>query len=469
MTQLVAPSTHDKAYHFNLDSQTHGSFAEIGAGQEVARWFFQVGRAARTVAKTISAYDMAISDSLYGPAPRYVSRQRLEAMLEQEYRQLLEGLSTTRGGTTTFFAFADTIATRRPGHDEHGRGWVGMRFQAKPYEEPSQIILHVHLLEATPLQQQNTLGVLGVNLIYGAFYQRDDLPALVGSLMDGLVTEYIDIDLIKVAGPAFAGVDNRLLSLQLVEKQLTNAAMFTESGEVVQPSEVIYKRPILAVRGGFRPATRLTVDLIERARDQFLAEPEVKGKDPVILAEMTLNDLRTENTIRHEDFLGRAQMLHVLGIDVLITNFRPFYQLTDYLAGYTDQMIGIPVGVPTFRDILDEKFYEDLGGGSLEAVGRLFKQSVKMYVYPTVDTANGQIVDLNSVALPPPADHVRCLLRDTGRIEAVVGCDMACLSIDTHDVLARIQSGDRSWESMVPPAIAENIKEQNLFGYRPTI
>ena len=273
----VASNTRQKALALNLDATTYGTFAEIGAGQEVARWFFSVGGAAGTVAKTISAYDMAVSSGLYGPTQRYVSRQRLEAMLEQEFAQLLERLGSGRGDSKRFFAFADTVATSSYGKSENGRGWLGIRYQAQPRQEPSEIIVHAHLSDSTAARQQEALGILGVNLVYGAFHRRNPVADLA-ALMDGLSREQVEIDMIKVSGPAFAGVDNRLMSLQLVESGLTDAAMFTAGGEVVQPSEILYKRPILVERGSFRPATKLTLDLLDRAREQFLEEPEVGGR-----------------------------------------------------------------------------------------------------------------------------------------------------------------------------------------------
>ena len=464
----AAVGTREKALRLNLESPAYGSFAEIGAGQEVARWFFLVGGAARTVAKTISAYDMAVSDSLYGPTTRYVSRQRLEAMLEREFAQVVDSLASTRGAQNAFFAFADTVATRRHGHGENGRGWVGISFQPRPLQPPSEIIVHVHLLDGTAGAEQQTLGVLGVNLIYGAFYHREDLPTLLGSLMDGLGRERIEIDMVKVSGPAFAGVDNRLLSLQLVEQRLTDAAMFTAAGEVVQPSEVLYKKPILVERGSFRPATRLTVDLLERARDRFIEEPEVRGSHPVVLAEMTLRNLHAETGVGPEDFLARAEILHVLGIDVLVSRFQPYYQLTDYLAGYTDRMIGIAVGLPTIRDLLDEQYYAtpELQGGALEAIGRLFKRAVKVYVYPTWNPVSGAIVTVDNAALPAPGNHIRDFLLEIGQVEPLAGYESQYLSIQTRDVLARLQRGDPSWEEMVLPVVAENIKQHHLFGYR---
>jgi hypothetical protein len=462
----VVSSTQDKALRLNLDSPTYGAFAEIGAGQEVARWFFLVGGAAKTVAKSISAYDMAVSDLLYGKAQRYVSRQRLEAMLELELDQLIASLGSKRGADTTFFAFADTVATRRHGHDENGRGWVGVRFQTRPLEAPSQIIVHVHLMDKSAVREQEALGVLGVNLLYGAFYHRQDLPTLIGSLTDDLSREQIEVDMIKVSGPGFVGVDNRLLSLQLVEQQLTDAAMFTSAGEVVQPSEVLYKKPILVERGSFRPPTRLTIDLLERARERFLQEPEVRGREPVVLAEMNLRHLRSNGTIGHDDFLARADILHVLGFDVLISRFQPYYQLADYLCAYTDQMLGIAAGIPSVRDVLDERYYEDLSGGALESVGRLFKRSVKMYVYPTFDASTGQIVTLENTPVPRPGSHIRDLLLELGHIVPLRDYEPKYLSIKTVDVLARLQKGDASWEELVLPEVAQIIKKEKLLGYR---
>ncbi len=274
----VTLSTQQKALRVNQDVATYGAFAEIGGGQEVARWFFYVGGAAGTVAKTISAYDMAVSDVVYGPAQQYVSRKRLAAMLDHEFALLLERLGPSRGNTTAFFAFADTVVTRSYHCPGKGRGWVGIRFQVRPHDIPSEIIVHVHLFDSTGVRQQEALGVLGVNLIYGAFYLRGELTTLIGSLMDDLSRERAEIDMIKLSGPVFSGVDNRLMSLQLVEQNLTDAAMFTARGDVVQPSEVLHKKPILVERGNFRPITRLTLDLLERAREQFIKDPGVLGQ-----------------------------------------------------------------------------------------------------------------------------------------------------------------------------------------------
>jgi hypothetical protein len=461
----ATPSTRRKALALNLDPVTYGVFAEAGGGQEVARWFFEVGGAAGTVAKTISAYDMAMGDALYGPAQRYVSRQRLEAMLEHEFAQLTEQLGPRRGDATAFFAFADTVATRSYRRPENGRGWVGIRFQARPHEPPSTIILHAHLLDATPVHQREALGVLGVNLIHGAFFTRQDPSALIGSLMDDLSRGRVEVDMIKLSGPAFSGVDNRLMALQLVEQGLTDAAMLEASGDVVQPSEVLHKRPILVERGSFRPATKLTLDLLGRAREQFLEEPSVAGQEPIVLAEMTLRSLMPGRDVGHTDFLARADILRALGLDVLISRFEPYYQLAEYLAGYTDRLIGMAVGLPSVRQIADEQYYSDLPGGVLEAAGRLFKRSVKLYVYPTRDPVSGQIHSVEDAPIPAPWRHLRDLLLEIGRIEPIRRYDEEYLSIRTPDVLARIEAGDEAWDAMVPAAVAVTIRTKRLFGY----
>jgi hypothetical protein len=464
----AATGTQQKALAINLDGTSYGTFAEIGGGQEVARWFFTVGGAAGTVAKSISAYDMAVSDGLYGCTERYVSRQRLEAMLKQEFVQLLDRLGPDRGDTKNFFAFANTVATggfRKPGS---GRGWIGVRFQARPREEPSEVIIHAHLFDSAATRQQEALGVLGVNLIHGAFFRRQDPAELIASLMDELSRERVEIDMVKLSGPVFATVDNRLMSLQLVERGLTDAAMFTASGEVVQPSEVLYKKPILVERGTFRPATNLTLDLLHRALDQFRQEPSVREQQPVVLAEMTLRSLEPTADVGHTDFLARAEILSALGIDVLVSRFEAYYQLAEYLAGYTDALIGLAVGLPTVRQLVaDEKYYTDLPGGVLESAGRLFKRFVKMYVYPTRDPASGEIRSVEQAPVPAPWHHLRDILLEIGRFEPIHGYNESYLSIRTPDVLDRIQRGDQSWEEMVPVAVAEIIKAKHLFGWQP--
>jgi hypothetical protein len=465
--QTLQASTYQKALQINLDAGKYGAFAEIGAGQEVARWFFHVGRASNTVAKTISAYDMSVSDAIYGRSERYVSRQRLEAMLEHEWGLLLERLQATRGERSAFFVFADTVATRNPTRDENGHGWLGLRFQTHPGGPPSEIIIHVHMLDKESARAQDALGVVGVNLIHAALFQHDQPSVLLAALLDDLSRERIEIDMLKLGGTAFADVDNRLMSLQLVEGGFTNAALFRADGEVVQPSEVLYKRPILVERGSFRPITNLTLDLLTRAHEQFLQDPRLQGESPVVLMEMTLHDLASESGIDHRDFLARVDILRELGQTVLISSYGRYFRLVEYLARYTQKRIGIAVGIPSLRDITDQQHYEDLAGGLLESSGRLFKTGVTLYVYPTRAPETGTVITADALPVLPSIQPLITYLLEHRFVEPIRNYNPDYLSIRTPDVLAKLQSGDRAWETMVPPPIVHAIKRNKLFGWQP--
>ena len=455
--------TRQKALALNLDARTYGTIAEIGGGQEVARWFFKAGGAAGTVAKTISAYDMGISDAVYGPAKRYVSRERLNAMLEREFSQLSDQLGQKHGDNKCFFSFANTVATRRFRSPEQGRGWIGLRFQSQPHEQPSQITLHAHLHDLLPDLEQEALGILGINLIYGAYFLRQTPTDLVAGLMDDLSRDRVEIDMIKFSGPAFAPVENRLMSLQLVELGYTDAAMFTANGEVVQPSEVLYKKPILVERGSFRPVTNVTLDLLEMAREAFLKEPGMEGQEPIVLAEMTLRNLAPGTEVGHSDFLARADILGAIGFDVLISRFELDYQVAEYLSAYTDKLIGFAIGLPTVKKLVQEQFYTGLQGGVLEAVGRLYKRSVKSYVYPARDPKTGRVETFDEVILPGPWQHLHRLLLELGRVQSIRSSNERLLSIHGQDVLARIETDDPSWKSLVPAKVVGIIESKGLF------
>src|ERR1043165_1088906 len=295
-------TTNRKALTINLDDAQYGTFAEIGAGQEVARVFFQAGGAAGTVAKTISAYDMTFSDAIYGKAPRYVSRERLSLMLDHEYQLLIERLAAQRGERTTFFVFADTVATKSFKGNNDAHGWMGMRFQTEPGGPASEIMLHVRMWDKEAVLQQEALGIVGTNLIYGAFYYREDPKRFIMSLVDNVGAARMEVDMIKFSGPAFKEVDNRLVSLHLVEHGLTNAVMFGPQGDVLQPSEALYKKAILVERGSFRPVTHVNVDMLNCATAQFVQEPAVKGKDVIVLMEITIDRKSTRLNSSHVAF-----------------------------------------------------------------------------------------------------------------------------------------------------------------------
>src|SRR5882762_4427518 len=392
--------TNKKAFQINLDTKKYGTFAEIGAGQEVARRFFHVGGASGTVAKTLSAYDMTFSDAIYGTADRYVSRNRLQTMLDHEYNLLIERLDQKFGNERTFFVFADTVAARSFKQHNESHGWLGVRFQEQTRGEPSQIIIHIRMLDESHVDQQEGLGIIGVNLLYGAFYHRQP-EKLIASLQENLAPNRIQVDMIRFSGPAFPKVDNRLMSLQLVSQGLTNAVMFTADGETVQPADILYKKAILVERGSFRPVTHATNDMLDGARPAFLKECGCSEKDLVVLMEMTLENLLAEGQLNHPDFLARVDILGALGRTVLVSKFGEYYRLAAYLSRYTNKMIGLVMGVPSLMEIFDEKYYLNLEGGILEALGRMFKHGLKLYVYPVIDETTGAILSATQVHVAP--------------------------------------------------------------------
>jgi hypothetical protein len=456
--------TNKKAFQINLDAKKYGTFAEIGAGQEVARRFFHVGGASGTIAKTMSAYDMTFSDAIYGTADRYVSRNRLTTMLDHEYKLLLERLDEKLGNQRTFFVFADTVAARSFKQHNESHGWLGVRFQTQTRSEPSQIIIHIRMLDESNVDQQEALGIIGVNLLYGAFYYHQP-EKLIASLQENLAPDRIQVDMIKFSGPAFANVDNRLMSLQLVSQGLTNAVMFTADGETVQPADILYKKAILVERGSFRPVTYATNDMLTGARTAFLRQIGCPEEDLVVLMEMTLENLLSEGQLNHADFLARVDILGSLGRTVIISKFGEYFRLATYLARYTNRMIGLVMGVPSLMEIFDEKYYLNLEGGILEALGRMFKSGLKLYVYPLIDEKTGELLTATKLEVAPNLKSLFRYLIENGFIQEITDYSLEYLRIHPPDVLAKLQSGDASWEWMVPPEVSEMIKVRGYFGY----
>lgn len=475
-------TTNRKALTINHDGTRYGTIAEIGAGQEVARVFFQAGSASGSIAKTMSAYDMTFSDAIYGKAPRYVSRERLQTMLHHEYALLKERLSDKRGERTRFFVFANTVAAKSA-RVADGHGWLGIRFQHEPLAEPSEIMIHVRMWDKKNVLQQEALGIVGTNLIYAAFYYLDDPEKLVTSLADIVGTDRIEVDMVKLTGPAFAHVDNRLVALYLVKHGLTNAVLFSPHGDMLQPSEAFYNRPILVERGSFRPVTNVNVDMLNCATAQFLQEPQVKGKDIVVLMEITMNNLLAGGSLDTQDFLSRVDMLGHIGFTVLISNYSEFYRLSTYFRRYTKEPIGIALGITTLLEIFNEKYYEHLEGGILESMGRMFRHAVKLYVYPMRAAASEKLLTPGtqhqiSQDIPPAelitatnvhvAHHLRYLYRhllENNNIAPIAGFNESLLPILSHDVLAMIQTGDSAWEKLVPAKVAALIKSRQLLGH----
>ncbi len=464
-------NTHQKALRVNLDPRWYGTFAEIGAGQEVVRWFFRVGAAAGTISKSISAYDMTVSDAIYGECERYVSRPRLESMLEYEHRLNLERLSESRGDDTAFFAFADTVSALNFQGTNECHGWMGVRYQARPRDEDSQIIMHVRMLDRENALQQEALGIVGVNLLYGAFYLHQDPEALLESLLDGLTTARVEIDMIEFSGIEFRNVDNRLMSLKLVQLGLSEAAMFAADGEVLQPSEVLYKRPVLVERGSFRPVCFVNIDMLEAASEKFAQEPEVQGKQIIRLMELTMHKLTTDDDgdVDPRDFLARADVLAASGMTVLVSEYFEYEGLVNYLSRCTKERIAITMGAGSLMEILDTKYYNNLEGGILESFGRLFKTDVKLYIYPLRDLKTQEMIMVENLPVASELEHLYQHLVQNNYLVQLDNYNEQYLHIFSRDILKKIKNQDATWEEMVPPEVAKVIKQRGFFGYKRNV
>jgi hypothetical protein len=458
--------THGKALRINVDSRRYGTFAEIGAGQEVVRWFFQVGGAAGTIAKSMSAYDMTVSDAIYGEAHRYVSRQRLESMLDHEYSLNLQRLSAVRGDTNAFFAFADTVSARNFLGTNDCHGWMGVRFQVYPRDQESQIIIHFRLMDTSNVLQQEAIGIIGVNLLYGAFLLHHEPELLIESLMDELNPSRIEIDMIEFSGIGFRAVDNRLMSLLLVRHKLSKAAMFGPDGKVLLPSELFHKKSVLVERGSFRPVTHVNLDILRAASAKF-QELLPEGHDhPVKVAEITMKNLMGEKetgTPDVRDFLSRAEVLAASGLNVLVSDYWEFFKLAGYLRRQTVKPVGLAMGTVTLPEIFDPKYYTDLDGGLLESLGRLFRGELTLFVYPFLNRKTGELMTVDNLELPPDRKPLYDFAVRAGRIVGLTNHNSDCLAIDSRDVLRMIAAGDEAWESMVPEPVVQLIRERRLF------
>ncbi len=453
--------TAQKALEINRDRTKYGTFAEIGAGQEVVRWFFLVGGASGTVAKSMSAYDMTVSDAVYGKTERYVSKQRLLQMLNHEYSLNVERLSSKVAPNGRLFAFADTVATKSSRGPSMGHGWMGIRFQQHFGSELSQILIHVNMLDNDAADQQETLGIVGVNLVYGAF-QYENPVEMMDSLMDNLSRERIEIDMVEFSGEKFASFDNRLAALWLLRLNLSEAAMLGPKGEVLQPSDVIFRRPVLVERGSFNPVTLTHLDILDCAKRGFLERAAKSERSPVVLMEMTTSNLIAGGELDPSDFLARVEMLNSVGHTVLVTDFPEYYRLAEYLRRYTQEPCGLALSVGHLKELFEEKYYEHLDGGILEGLGLLFKTNFTFYTYP-VEDEKGNLVTAERFQPPSPLEDIyRYLLRR----EAVVDVEQyhpECLSIYATDVAKRIRAGDEMWTRFVPPSVAELIAKRNLY------
>ncbi|MBA3956380.1 MAG: TonB-dependent receptor [Acidimicrobiia bacterium] len=465
MTREFGADTHQKALRINLDPRWYGTIAEIGAGQEVVRWFFRAGGAAGTIAKSMSAYDMAVSDAVYGETERYVSIARLQAMLDHEYQLDIDRLSDERGDSTSFFAFADTVVARSYKGANECHGWMGVKFQAYPRDEASQIILHVRMLDYEASLQQEALGIVGVNLLHGAFFERQEPETLIESLLDRLSTGRIEIDMIQFRGIEFRSVDHRLMAMKLVQIGLSGVAMFSPNREVLQPSEVLRKKAVLVERGSFRPTTLVNLDMLECALEKFEADPAV-ARPALPLMELTMHNLRGDSAeVDRRDFLARADLLGACGMTVLVSDYFEHYRLAAYLAQRTSERIGMVMGIPTLLDLFDESYYAKLPGGILESFGRLFKNDLKLYVYPLRRSEEDELQTVDSLLVEPELRPLYEYLAGRGSFVPLDNFRPDYLGIFSRDVLQKIAARDASWEKMVPEATVDLIKQRKFFGY----
>lgn len=413
-------TTIEKALAINLDPLKYGTIAEIGAGQEVARWFFQAGATAGTVAKTISAYDMKFSDEIYGPDPegRYVSRSRLQQMLEQEFNLIISSVGDHRSGDSKFFVFADTVAAR--GYHSQGEchGWMGVRVQASPHAKPDDIILHVRLLDDTNLEQQDALGVLGVNLIYSAYYLADTLAKEPGlflrSLKDNLKWGRIEIDFAEFHGPTLDSINNQHVAPELVNSSLTRSVLYNDRGKVSPPSDVIYKRSVLAVRCGMRAETGMDTQLFEAAKARFLSQRHVTEDTSIFLAEISMHHDEEAEDFETAEVLSRMKLLSSLGFHVLVSEYLRYFRIREYLARYTREPVALITNSDGLVDVMREENYKGLAGGFLEGLGRLFLQDTVLYVDHGDDRARERGFD--DVAIPHHLRPLLSYLHENGRI-----------------------------------------------------
>ena len=463
----TVPSIKTKTLQVNLNENIYGTFAEIGAGQETVRNFFRAGGASGTIAKAMSAYDKDFSDAIYGVEPdnRYVTESRLKRMLNHEIHLMEDRLLREKHPDKIFFTYANTVATIDFTKRYKGSGWVGIKFQLDPLEDYNDIVLHIRFKQTDARLQQETLGILGVNLIYGAFYLNDRPKEMLLSLYDNLDKDLIEIDMINFSGPRFMYVDNRLMSLQLVKHGMTEAVMFGPDGNNLLPAQEFYKKNVLALRGSFRPVTKVNMDIYERAKEMFYEEKTVKKENVEIIFEITLTNLMTEGEINERDFLDRAELLCALGQQVMITNFKEYYRLVEYFSEFTKERMVLAMGVANLVQIFDEKYYRHLSGGILEAFGKLFFKDLKVYLYPLKDTETGKIITSENLKVHPRMKELYKFFKYNGKMLDITNYDPDHLDIMSRDILQKIADGEEGWEEMLPEGIAEMIKDHRLFGY----
>ncbi|WP_299886481.1 TonB-dependent receptor [uncultured Lacinutrix sp.] len=459
------PSLKDKALRINLNQNIYGTFAEIGAGQETVRQFFRAGGGSGTIAKAMSAYDKDFSDAIYGIEndKRYVTEARLRKMLDHEISLIEQRITRDKHPNKMFFSYANTVATIDFAKKYKGHGWVGIKYQVDAEQEYNEIVLHIRFKENDARLQQETLGKLGTNLIYGAFYKYNEPRKLLRYLYDHLDKDQLEIDTINFSGPVFKDVDNRLMSLQLVKNGMTDAIMFAPDGNNVLPARVLYKKNILALRGSFRPVTKVNMDMFQKSLGMFLKENKVDESKTQVIFEITLSNLRAEGEIDEQDFMDRARLLCSLGQTVLISNFQEYYKLVEYFSQYSKARMGLAMGVNNLIDIFDEKYYRHLSGGILEAFGKLFFKDLRVYLYP-MENEDGTLTTSDNLKVHPRMKELYKFFKYNGKVVDITDYDPATLNVFSRKVLSMIAKGEDGWQTMLPEGVSNLIMQKSLFG-----
>ncbi len=457
-------STKDKALRINLNENIYGTFSEIGAGQEVARHFFRAGGASGTIAKTMSAYDKGFSDAIYGIENdlRYVTQSRLTKMLNHEINLLESRVDRAIHTEKMFFSFANTVATIDFAKKYKGHGWMGIKFQTESKVKYSEIKLHVrfHLPEAKA--QQEILGLMGVNLIYGAYYKHNKPRSLIKYLYDHIDPSTIEIDTINFSGPLFKDVDNRLLSLELIKNGMTQAVMFGPDGKNILPAAELYKKNILTIRGSFRPVTKVNEDMYEKSLKMIKKDKKLTDKNTISIFEITLSNLTAQGKLDEQDFLDRAILLCSMGKTVMITNFQEYYKLSEYFSKYTNKKVFLTMGVDNLIKVFDDNYYSSLDGGILEAFSKLFIKNITILLYPMLQ--KNKIIDSSNLVVSGNMKNLYRYFIKNLRILDISDYNRTYLSIFSWDVLKKIQSNQKGWESSLPDNVSDLIKQKKLFG-----
>lgn len=461
-------TTKQKALRLNLDAKIFGTIAEIGAGQEVARNFFKAGGSSGTIAKTISAYDMSLSNTLYGEihSKRYVSEERLKKMLEVEYSDLLVSVKDSHSSDTCYFAFANTVSAINFQKTNESHGWLGIKFQLNPNCEANEIVMHIKMYEKDNFLQQRTIGILGVNLIYAAYYFNDFPENFLRSLLDNLSRDQLEIDMIRMSGPELEYVDNRLISLQLVKNKITNVTVFDHKQHNRPPSDLFYKKNIMVLRGSFRPITDVAIDMLKTGFELFKKDANCCREDTLLFCEISIDNLMKEGDYDEKDFLDRVDLINGLGIDVILSDLKQHHEFVSYFDNFKIFKQGIIIGSSTYKELFNHKYYESLSGGTLQGFGRLFKQNVKMYVYPTIQEGTDELLTTENLSLDSELDYLHKYIVNAGRVMDIKNYRKDKLHIFSNTVLKYIQEANDEWENMVPKFVAKTIKAKKMFGLK---